>query len=200
MKENSVTSNSRKAIAGIDYSMTGPAMCVHEGEEWSVDNCNFLFLAKRKKYHGDFVCANGSTIQGLETYTGVGLDVERFSFQSAHFMAYLDMFERVDEVAIEGYAYGARGKVFNIGENTGILKYDIIREGYNLGVLQPGEVKKFATGKGNATKQMMYDAWYEETNINLGSLLDCIPDKGPVNDVVDSYYICKLAWFNKYVS
>lgn len=187
-----------KALAGIDYSITGPAMCVHVGEEWSIDNCNFLFLGGRKKYQVDFKLSEESIITGDEVYSGTGLDVERFLFQANMFMDYLDNYPEVRDVAIEGYAYGARGKVFNIGENTGILKHRIIEEGYKLSVLQPSEVKKFATTKGNANKGLMWDAFFKETEINLGSIMDCQPDKGPVNDLVDAYYITKLAWEKKY--
>lgn len=187
-----------EVMVGIDYSITGPAMCVHTGNEWSVDNCNFLFLCGRKKYHHEYDIGKGALIQGFNVYGGKGLDVERFEYQANHFVGYLDMLECVETVAIEGYAYGARGKVFNIGENTGILKLKIIESQYQLEVLQPGEIKKFATGKGNANKQAMYDAWLEETGIDLEKIMDCKGDSGPINDVVDSYYICKLAWENEY--
>ena len=30
-------------VAGVDYSLSSPAICVHEGEEWSYDNCTFYY-------------------------------------------------------------------------------------------------------------------------------------------------------------
>ena len=29
-------------VAGVDYSLSSPAICVHEGEEWSYDNCTIM--------------------------------------------------------------------------------------------------------------------------------------------------------------
>lgn len=57
----------------------------------------------------------------------------------------------------------------------------------------PTVVKKFATERGNATKEMMYEQFSQDTNMDLMKLVT--PDKtvlsNPVTDIVDSYYICK---------
>ena len=36
-------------IAGVDYSLSSPAICVHEGEEWDYNNCTFCYYVKQKK-------------------------------------------------------------------------------------------------------------------------------------------------------
>jgi Holliday junction resolvasome RuvABC endonuclease subunit len=96
-------------------------------------------------------------------------------------------------VALEGYAYSASGKVFQIAENTGILKYKLYLLSIPVTVIPPTEIKKFATGKGNADKNAMYAAFSHETGVNLKSVLT--PKRAdsvsPVSDIVDSYYICK---------
>jgi hypothetical protein len=60
-------------------------------------------------------------------------------------------------------------------------------------ILPPTEVKKYATCKGNADKQMMYDSFVQDTGAALR--LTITPDKkeitSPVSDIVDSYFICK---------
>ena len=33
-----------------------------------------------------------------------------------------------EQIAIEGYSMGSKGKVFNIAENTGVLKYKIYKD------------------------------------------------------------------------
>lgn len=99
-------------------------------------------------------------------------------------------------VGIEGYAFGAKGQVFNIGENTGILKYKLReRVAPKMSIFAPSEIKKFATGKGNANKMLMYEAFTEETGDDL-SLIFGPWDQGykgqsPVSDIIDSYYIAK---------
>jgi hypothetical protein len=96
-------------------------------------------------------------------------------------------------VALEGYAYSASGRVFHIAENTGILKYKLYHLGVPVTIIPPTEVKKFASGKGNADKTQMYDAFVWETGMHLKAVL--APNRkeigSPVSDIVDSYYICK---------
>jgi Holliday junction resolvasome RuvABC endonuclease subunit len=98
-----------------------------------------------------------------------------------------------EQVAIEGYAYGAQGRVFHIAENTGILKYKLYEASIPLEVVTPSHVKKLASGKGNADKTMMYESFLKETGIKLKDTIS--PNKkdigNPVSDIVDAYYICK---------
>ena len=56
-------------------------------------------------------------------------------------------------------------------------------------------IKKFATGKGNANKELMYDAFVDEllTPKDLKEQLTPRAKKviSPINDIVDSYFIAK---------
>ena len=58
--------------------------------------------------------------------------------------------------------------------------------------------KKFATGKGNANKVLMYEAFIEETGDDLAKLFEFDPYTGqsPVSDIIDSYYIAKYSVTN----
>lgn len=99
-------------------------------------------------------------------------------------------------VGIEDYAYAAKGRVFHIAENTGILKYKLFQQGIPVDTIPPTVVKKNATGKGNADKESMYSAFVSETGLMLKDIIT--PNKkdvgNPVSDIVDSYYICKSLW------
>ncbi len=90
----------------------------------------------------------------------------------------------------ENYAYAATGRVFNIGENTGILKYKLFQNHMMFDTVVPGTVKKFATGKGNAKKDQMRDAFVEDTGIELGKIKQW-------SDIADSYWIAK--WFYSFL-
>ena len=92
-------------------------------------------------------------------------------------------------VTIEGYSMGSKGKVFHIAENTGLLKYKLWKHNIPFDTPAPTTVKKFATGKGNAPKERMYECFEATTGWDLESLLDCRRDKNPVSDVVDAYYM-----------
>jgi hypothetical protein len=95
---------------------------------------------------------------------------------------------------VEGYANAATtNRVFQVAENTGLLKYKLYQLGIPVTVIPPTEVKKHATGKGNADKNAMYTAFIHETGDNIKALLtpkreECV---SPVSDIVDSYFICK---------
>lgn len=98
-----------------------------------------------------------------------------------------------DQVALEDYAYAAKGRIFHIAENTGILKYKLWQQSIPLDVVQPTRVKKFASGKGNANKQEMFESFVKETGTDLRIHMNDIRKEigNPISDIVDAYYICK---------
>ena len=95
------------------------------------------------------------------------------------------------DIAVEGYSFGSKGRVFNLAENMGILKHKLYKLAIPVTIIEPSRVKKCATGKGNADKQAMYEAFTKETKTNLLSVFDQKTLSNPVTDVIDSYYILK---------
>lgn len=178
-------------IAGIDYSLNGPSVCVFDGETFSYDKCTFYFLTDIKKYTEKTY----GNIFG-ERFIDWNQDMERY--ESIADWA-LEIVMGCEAVGLEGYAYSAQGRVFNIAENTGVLKYKMYQLGIPITVFTPSEVKKYASGKGNADKTLMYSSFVKETGKDIKKLI--CPDKkdigNPVSDIVDSYYICKLM-FDRY--
>jgi len=178
-------------IAGVDYSMTSPGICVHSGEKWSIENCKLFYLTKTKMLEGKFcsglIC--GKLLKDFKT------NMERFDYISDWAVKRIGV---VDRVVIEGYAYAATGRVFDIGELTGILKHKLYNSSTKTDTATPTQIKKFATGSGAATKEHMYDAWYKETGVDL--MQEMTPRRSsvssPVSDVVDAYFICKWNFFN----
>jgi len=180
-------------IVGIEYSMTSPAICVCIGE-FKYENCKFIFVTGKKKFAQPF----NKQIEGviLPTYKN---NTERFSSLAEITRDFIfNEWPEDDEVSLglEGYAMGAKGQVFNIGENTGILKYYLqYIEEWGVDIHAPSAIKKFATDKGNASKELMYEAFVKETGVNLDEILEQKIDNGvpsPISDIVDAYYIAKL--------
>ena len=103
-------------------------------------------------------------------------------------------------VFIEGYAFATSGKshVRSVAENTGLLKHKMYKVKQPFTSIPPTVIKKYATGKGNANKELMYDAFCAEilTPPDLKSRLTPNSKKlrNPVTDIVDSYFICKYGW------
>ena len=179
-------------IIGIDYSMTSPAVCIGQ-TPFKYDTCKFMFITKNKKLAGDYP----PNIVGLPLYEYKD-NLERFiklaEITVNWILTHALSRYHGNKLAIEGYAFGAKGQVFNIGENTGILKLKLAEKVANdINVIAPSAIKKFATGKGNANKVLMYEAFVEETGDDLAKLFEFNPYTGqsPVSDIIDSYYIAK---------
>ena len=181
-------------IAGIDYSLTSPAICIIDDADGMADfqfkNCTVYFLTAVQKHQRMY---NGNII-GESVFT-TDTDCQRYSSISDWA---LEVCSGVDEVALEGYAMGAKGRVFNIAENTGILKWRLWQATTPIEVIPPSVIKKFATGKGNANKEKMHEAFMEETGVDLIKAMTPSKRKvgNPVSDVVDAYYICKYLYYN----
>lgn len=168
-------------IAGIDYSLTSPAICVTD-----FSDSYYYFLTSKKKYDGKWM--NGKC-QGSLIFPYDSQE-ERFDNISNWVMAVLSDYE-IEHVYIEDYAMGAKGRVFHIGENTGLLQHKLWKDKYSFTKIPPTVVKKHATGKGNAKKEQMYDAFTERFGGNLINEFSQNRLDNPVTDIIDAYYIAE---------
>ncbi|MBC8442600.1 MAG: hypothetical protein H8D80_00255 [Proteobacteria bacterium] len=180
-------------IAGIDYSLRGPSICIFKGEPgdaFCFESCVFYYLTDVKKYAKTFLGnIHGSLSSDVES------DISRYDSISSWGVGKI-MEHNCSEVGLEGYSYGSKGKVFHIAENTGVLKYKLWQERIPIDIVAPTTVKKEATGKGNADKKMMHKFFFLETGQDLKRKITPLK-KGvtsPISDVVDSYYICKCLY------
>ena len=150
-------------IAGIDYSLTSPAVCVAEviNKEIKFENCKFHFL-KQTKSQDSFKMFNA------HEYPKYSSEVERYVGLANWVIECIRWFNgRVKHIYLEDYAFAATGRVFNIAENMGILKMRLKEEKFNYVTIPPTVIKKHATGKGNANKELMYDTFLSETHVDL---------------------------------
>ena len=187
MKLNGLT-KTKKKIIGIDYSLTSPAICVIDD-----DKLNFYYLTNKKKYDGKM----SDNIEG-QLHDDWDNPMHRFGLISDWvFYVLYDLHEGDYDIFIEGYSYGSKGQgLFQIAENCGILKYRLEQDVLSYKTVVPSVVKKGATGKGNADKDMMYEAFLKETKIDLKKIFDTDKVGNPVSDIVDSYYVAKVGYEN----
>ena len=172
-------------IAGLDYSVTSPAMCL-SNYDFNYENCIFSYLTTSKKYDVQFNNVKGKLLEYSNT-------IQRYDLIAIHF---LDMMldYGVQKCYIEGYSMGSKGRIFDIAENTGIFKHSAWRFGIDVITVAPTAIKKFATGKGNANKEKMQDAFINETGVNLKEQLNMTEKQwNPSSDIIDAYYVCKYA-------
>lgn len=179
-------------VCGIDYSLTSPAITVHNGDQWDVTNCKFYYMAHKAKQLVTTDSFTGTTYPKYES------DTHRYD-NLATWSQNIMSDSGVEQAFLEGYAFGAVGRVFQIAENAGLLKYNMWKNNIPFHVFAPSEIKKHATGKGNATKEALYDAFLNETSVDIRLTLNITNknDWNPLSDIVDSYYIAKLGFMKE---
>jgi hypothetical protein len=180
-----------KVAIGIDYSMTCPAACAY-----SPEHVQFWFAHETK---WDVTLADVSTEKTADTKS----TTRRGWYHASCFVGWLlNRFPNVQHVAIEDYAYAATGRVFHIGEHTGILKHALDNNLIDYHPVPPTVVKKFATGKGNADKPKMTAAFlvaYPAAQTWIPQLFPrarngFFPAKSPLADLADAYWIARHAF------
>lgn len=176
-------------IAGVDFSMTSPAICLHYGDSWHFNNCAFHFCNDNKKLQ--------SSGQFYHSFHKLWSCPEERFYQLSEWARSVLAGSEIKLLALEGYAMGAKGLVFQIGENTGQLKRMMWEEKIPFIVPAPTLIKKFASGKGNSNKEAMEAAFVAETGFDVRVPINQTKGSNPSSDIIDSYFLAKYAFMNQ---
>lgn len=79
----------------------------------------------------------------------------------------------ISGLAIEGYAFNAKGLYFNLGEVGGVLRLAMMQGNYLSVQVPPTTLKKFVTGSGKSTKAIMMKELYKRFDIDTNDDNDC---------------------------
>ena len=170
---------------GVDYSLSSPTICIKEGGYYSLH-----YLTSVKKYLGNIETNNPNfKIIGHLQVKEYSCSEERFDNISNWALSLL---EPTDIINIEGYSFGSTGLIFNIAENAGILKHKLWKAGIKYHITPPSAVKKFATTKGNANKELMCSAFVSHTGLDIFEVFNTKKPVSPINDICDAYWMCKF--------
>ncbi len=173
-------------ICGIDYSISSPAVVKAELDSnldiIGIDYISFSSTMKNCKLDDHLVHNARKNFRD---------DMERFQFLRDNVIEFMYNGDDPEYAAIEGYAMGGMGKVFNIAEATVLTKSAIYDHGTPLRIYTPSAIKKFAAGNGTAGKVTMFEQFNkeEEAMLDLSHLTDL---KNPQEDIIDAYWIMKL--------
>ena len=185
-------------IAGIDYSLTSPAICVWRGADdnrlFNFRMCDVYYLETAQRLKR----ATPHEILNLhaDIYPEWETEEQRHDLLSDWAMSIV----QGCTVFIEGYAFATSGKshVRSVAENSGLLKHKMYKAHQTVTSVPPTVIKKYATGKGNANKELMYDAFSKQcvAPVELQKTLRPKSNKltNPTTDIVDAYWICKYGW------
>ncbi|MBU5214377.1 hypothetical protein [Heyndrickxia oleronia] len=108
----------------------------------------------------------GNVIMTVESQSPVEEEPQRFIYIGESILGYL---KEDDRICIEGFSYGSKGKGVSTQYGFGwIIRTILIQNGYDYLEIPPTSLKKFATGKGNISKDAMvlpiYKKWGFEHN------------------------------------
>jgi hypothetical protein len=184
-----------QVIAGIDYSLRCPALCIippyrEPSTIVPFAFCEFYFLTDTKSVAIDKGNIHGTLMGSWKT------PEERYETIADWTIGVLRK-HKCMSIGLEDYAFRASNQsaLTQLAESTGLLKYFLHENAMSYTRYSISSIKKFSTSKGNATKDLMYDAWLKDNSVDLNEAFGRKPDaspRSPVSDMVDAYYIANL--------
>ena len=186
---NTHMASSVTTILGIDYSYTCPAVCVlrhSDTPHWYVN------YKKTGKPYPDLPHVDWA-----------------ISIASSEVMRYIELAEWVvaiarraqpDLIVLEDYAFGANGRLTQLSENAGTLKVKLFEHlpQIPLQIVAPTTMKKFAPGRGIATKDDIWTAFIHRMPDAAPWAKLCHPKAStigsPVADIADAYFLAQYGY------
>lgn len=173
-------------MIGVDYSLTSPAICVlPDDPDATFEQATIHFLTMVKKA----AKVRTGRLIGYEfpTYTSFQDRIGKISQWAISIVRETGP----SLVFLEGYSFASIGNSFDIAENTGLFKHKLhLIGGYDVRLVAPTTLKKFATGKGNAKKPDMAEAFWKENKVNIKLELG-LASENPSSDIVDAYFLAR---------
>lgn len=204
-------------IAGIDFSLNSPAICIKTIDKlkwislYNLDRDPAKPTLKAFRLHEDLTATGAiATVRYARQVSAKEfLLSERKKMTDAESISSLIISHltanSISQVALEGFSYGSKGNSFiDMVVYNSFLRQKLVKT-YgisNFYVFQPSAVKKLA-GKGNGNKSYMFTAF--KNNVLQDPLLtesllwqwcsdkefgDKIPK--PIDDCIDAYFIMKM--------
>lgn len=141
---------------GIDASLTGTGIVVLDSR----------LKEKEVVYNGQYE----TELKGVERLVSI----------SNHVKFLLD-FHSPEIICIEDYAFSKSNQAHQMGELGGVLRLMLHKLAYKWQVIGTGQVKRFASGTGNAKKEQMILIVYKRWGLEFKT-----------NDEVDAFVMAKI--------
>ena len=176
--------------AGVDYSMTCPAICVDGNKFYYLLDKNSKKIDQNVVQKMDVETKSDIQIHGYTYYNHSDNDITRWVTIGEWLLDILHDNE-VSSVNFEDYSFNSNGRSFHIAENAGIAKFFMVGSGITINLISPTVIKKEATGKGTAKKEDMLSSF--------GQLFPKVFTKAssPYADMVDAYYLWKTETYTR---
>jgi Holliday junction resolvasome RuvABC endonuclease subunit len=179
---------------GIDFSISSPCVCFWNTKQQHLfENCEFFFLHSKRSITKINFPNNIHYSESSESKDNSVRFAENATLLTSEIKKRLDNVKKY-VIMLEGYSMGAKGRLFDIGEATGIFKLFLSQENIKPLVIAPTQIKKLATGKGNSNKFQMLEKFMEiNTSLHNSEWIDVLTTEKhiqpPLTDLVDSFFI-----------
>jgi hypothetical protein len=138
----------------------------------------------------------------------VSYDEDKYDFFNRTIMMMEHIWPFIEDceyAAFEDYSLFGSGLTFQLAEFCSQIKFEAIRNGSNVRLIEPLTLKMFATNSGKAQKPEMFDAFVSDSNSHMLDLSDLpqikVHGKGqfaglrnkdgisPLSDCVDAFWL-----------
>jgi len=131
-----------------------------------VDPSQPVYLGIDQSYSGFAITAYQNGNYYTEVYKSEKHGIDRLKDIQVHVMNWLYQFSKIEDVAMEGYAFGSQ-MANMLGELGGMVKLTLLDFGIYPLIVPPTSLKKYVTGKGTGVQknQMLlhiYKKWNAE--------------------------------------
>lgn len=172
-------------LMGIDPSINSTGVCICDNSETlyynivpkltkkMFNNKNpYINFIKYEKYDTKgLTYSEKENIKTINIYN-IGLQIETL----------IEKYDP-DVINMEGVAYSSNGSVVDLAGLNYIIRALAKKHNKNINIVSPTSVKKFATGNGQAEKDIMIDAW-KRLDKNINNINDL-----KIDDLADAYFI-----------
>jgi len=178
-------------IAGIDYSKNSPGIVKFfiDDKDFSITKKEYLGITAVKAKNPKTPCGE-HCIRFCDKDMD---DYEKINIMSDNAVEFV---KDCDYIGIEGFSYSSKGRVFDLAESAGVLKWRLYNQNKTLRVYAPTLIKMFASGNGNADKDVMLK--YYRADGNKLNLPEQYISDHPYEDIIDAYYIAQSILFSKF--
>jgi Holliday junction resolvasome RuvABC endonuclease subunit len=140
-----------------------------------------VYLGIDQSYSGFAITAYQGDSYYTEVYKPDKRGIDRLKDLQAHVMNWLHEFDHIDDVAMEGYAFGSQ-MANMLGELGGMVKLTLLDFGIYPLIVPPTNLKKYVTGKGNGVpKSQMLLYVYKKWDVEFTD-----------DNAADSYALARL--------
>ena len=192
-----------KIYIGIDPSINSTGVCIQKINDDNKEEAPIFFIIKPNKLTKKEQKIN---IENFNYIIYNKEDLSKYKSKKSHLFEYYKTLNIIDianklydiikdfiddstTVVMEGISYGSSLRTKSIFDLAGLnylIREKLIRNNINLNICPPAEIKKFASGKGNANKDILIEAFLV--------MFPQFADIDKIDDIVDAYFMCKYAF------